>query len=122
MRLFASRADDRRQGGDVDLHIEAPAELATFHNEIELEARLQRMLGERRPTRNPSRGGQGRKGAPSPDRDGLKGTLVTPLFRERKPSGEPSEFAPFGLCPPAGWTPDSHEYYPGDTHPAETPR
>lgn len=48
VRLFGSRADDRRRGGDIDLHIEAPAEFATFHNEVELEARLQRVLGERR--------------------------------------------------------------------------
>lgn len=46
--VCGSRADDRRRGGDIDLHIEAPAELATFHNEIELEARLQRVLGDRR--------------------------------------------------------------------------
>jgi predicted nucleotidyltransferase len=48
VRLFGSRADDRRRGGDIDLHIEAPEALATFHNEIELEARLEKDLGERR--------------------------------------------------------------------------
>ena len=48
VRLFGSRADDNARGGDIDLYIEAPRERAGFHNEIELEARLQKVLGERR--------------------------------------------------------------------------
>lgn len=49
VRLFGSRADDARRGGDIDLHIEAegsPAEL--LDRELALYARLLRRLGERR--------------------------------------------------------------------------
>ena len=48
IRLFGSRVDDHRRGGDIDLHVEAAPEQASFHNEIELEVRLQKALGERR--------------------------------------------------------------------------
>jgi predicted nucleotidyltransferase len=48
VRLFGSRVDDYRRGGDIDLHVEAPPERVSFHNEIELEVRLQKALGERR--------------------------------------------------------------------------
>ena len=48
VRLFGSRVDDRRRGGDIALHVEAPPEQASFHNEIELEVQLQKALGERR--------------------------------------------------------------------------
>lgn len=49
VRLFGSRVDDTRRGGDIDLHIEAegsPAEL--LDRELALYARLLRRLGERR--------------------------------------------------------------------------
>ena len=48
IRLFGSRVDDHRRGGDIDLHVEAAPEQASFHNEIELEVQLQKALGERR--------------------------------------------------------------------------
>ncbi|MFW5910441.1 MAG: nucleotidyltransferase domain-containing protein [Thiohalospira sp.] len=49
VRLFGSRLDDERRGGDIDLYIEAngtPEEL--LGQELKLYARLQRRLGERR--------------------------------------------------------------------------
>jgi predicted nucleotidyltransferase len=49
VRLFGSRTDDAKRGGDIDLHIEAdgePAEL--LDRELKLYARLIRRLGDRR--------------------------------------------------------------------------
>ena len=48
--LYGSRADDRLRGGDIDLvGIGASADIATLQTErIEILARLERALGERR--------------------------------------------------------------------------
>ena len=49
VRLFGSRTDDNRLGGDVDLHIEAEtAEMAALSNEMAFSARLQEMIGDQR--------------------------------------------------------------------------
>jgi predicted nucleotidyltransferase len=48
IRVFGSRIDDSRRGGDIDIHIETsgtPGEL--LDGELALYARLQRRLGER---------------------------------------------------------------------------
>ena len=48
-RLFGSRADDARRGGDIDLYIEAslsPQE--AFQRETHMAAELYRALGERK--------------------------------------------------------------------------
>jgi hypothetical protein len=47
VRLFGSRTDDDRIGGDVDLHIEAgSAETATFRNELQFAAELKEKIGD----------------------------------------------------------------------------
>jgi hypothetical protein len=47
VRLFGSRLDDRRRGGDIDLHLEC-CEATLDHNRRALFARrLQERLGER---------------------------------------------------------------------------
>lgn len=49
VRLFGSRTDDTARGGDIDLYIEAdgdPRDL--LDQELRLQARLMRDLGERR--------------------------------------------------------------------------
>lgn len=49
VRLFGSRLDDNRRGGDIDLFIETALQgAAAFEAEQRLYARLQRVLGERR--------------------------------------------------------------------------
>lgn len=49
VRLFGSRTDDTRRGGDIDLHIVTglPA-TETLEAEMRLYARLQQRLGERK--------------------------------------------------------------------------
>jgi len=49
VRLFGSRTDDAARGGDIDLFVEtvAPAK-DRLEKTLELEARLLRVLGERR--------------------------------------------------------------------------
>lgn len=47
VRLFGSRVDDARRGGDIDLHIVASVETATLHNEMEFRGRLEEAIGER---------------------------------------------------------------------------
>jgi hypothetical protein len=47
VRLFGSRTDDDRIGGDVDLQIEAgSAETATFRNELQVAAELKEKIGD----------------------------------------------------------------------------
>lgn len=49
VRLFGSRADDDRIGGDIDLHIQAEsADLATLANEIEFTVELKDRIGDQK--------------------------------------------------------------------------
>ena len=49
VRLFGSRLDDGKRGGDIDLHIEAAGSAdELLDRELALHGRLQRRLGERR--------------------------------------------------------------------------
>ncbi|WP_346014459.1 nucleotidyltransferase family protein [Rubrivivax gelatinosus] len=49
VRLFGSRIDDSRRGGDIDLLVEVPAPLPDrLRRELELGARLELLLGGRR--------------------------------------------------------------------------
>ncbi len=49
VRLFGSRVDDLRRGGDIDLHIVAEtSDLATIQNEILFSLALQAVIGEQK--------------------------------------------------------------------------
>lgn len=49
IRLFGSRADDRRRGGDIDLHIVAQsAGMATLANELAFLQELKNRIGEQK--------------------------------------------------------------------------
>jgi predicted nucleotidyltransferase len=48
VRLFGSRVDDHRKGGDIDLLIEVPSGIATLRNEIAVERAITDRIGERR--------------------------------------------------------------------------
>lgn len=49
VRLFGSRTDDRRRGGDIDLLVESDMPIdAPVRRRLDLLGRLERALGERR--------------------------------------------------------------------------
>jgi predicted nucleotidyltransferase len=48
VRLFGSRVDDARSGGDIDLHVIAEPAAATLANEIAFTLTVQENIGEQR--------------------------------------------------------------------------
>lgn len=48
VRLFGSRVDDARRGGDIDLLLEVDPALATFRNECAFRRLLEDRIGEQK--------------------------------------------------------------------------
>ena len=48
VRLFGSRVDDAKRGGDIDLYLEIEPGQATFQNECAFTHRLEDRIGERK--------------------------------------------------------------------------
>lgn len=48
VRLFGSRVDDARRGGDIDLLVEVPEGRDGFRDSVALSVALERRLGERK--------------------------------------------------------------------------
>lgn len=48
VRLFGSRVDDRRKGGDIDLHLEVPKDKGSLADELRFQLELLKALGERK--------------------------------------------------------------------------
>lgn len=46
VRLFGSRADDARMGGDIDLHVEADPAVADLDHEVRFRASIWKALDE----------------------------------------------------------------------------
>lgn len=46
VRLFGSRLDDHATRGDIDLHIVAEGEMATFQNELKFAAEMKERIGD----------------------------------------------------------------------------
>lgn len=48
VRLFGSRVDDTRRGGDIDLYLEVEPGQATFENECAFTHRLEDRIGDQK--------------------------------------------------------------------------
>lgn len=48
VRLFGSRVDDKRRGGDIDLHVDASPAVADLKHELQFHLELIKALGERK--------------------------------------------------------------------------
>lgn len=48
VRLFGSRAQDSRRGGDIDLYIEVDPERYSYESELDLHAELRKRIGDQK--------------------------------------------------------------------------